>query len=260
VKRKVPRSGKRKCLAEKVQTQEELGLALKLGYDYFQGYVLERPQMMSGRKLPAAQMGRLKLMSELGKQEPDISQIEEAVSRDLDLTFKLMTWVNSAAAGRRNPVSSVREVLLWMGLDRIRRFVSMFAMSGLNSSGDGELLQMALIRARMSDLVAHATGSEQERSKAFLGGLLSMLEAMLAKPMDEICDEMGLPDDLRELFEAGGCGRCSVAQRSLRVATAWQEGEEKAAEVVAVATALTPADLAKIYLESVAWVHESNQG
>jgi hypothetical protein len=51
-----------------------------------------------------------------------------------------------------------------------------------------------------------------------------------------------------------------VAQRSLRVATAWQEGEEKAAEVMAVATALTPADLAKIYLESVAWVHESYQG
>jgi EAL and modified HD-GYP domain-containing signal transduction protein len=260
VKRKVPRSRKWKCLAEKVETQEELALALKMGYDYFQGYVLQRPQLMSGRRLPAAQMGRLKLLSELGKQEPEISQIEEAVSRDLDLTFKLMTWVNSAAAGRRNPTSSVREALLWMGLDRIRRFVSMFAMSGLNSSGNDELLQMALIRARMSDLVAHAAGSEHERSKAFLGGLLSMLEAMLAKPMDEICDEMGLPADLRDLFAAGGCGKCSVAKRSLRVAVAWQEGEEKAAEVVAVATALKPADLAKLYLESVVWVHESNQG
>ncbi|HNY41957.1 MAG TPA: HDOD domain-containing protein [Bryobacteraceae bacterium] len=258
VKRRAPRAGKRKYLAEKVETQGDLVLAMNLGYDYFQGYVLERPRVMSGRRLPAAQLNRLRLLSELGKPEPGIRQIEAAVSRDLDLTYKLMTWVNSAASGRRNPVSSVREALLWMGLERVRRFVGMFAISGLNSSGNAELLQAALIRARMSDQVTSAVGAEQERSKAFLGGLLSMLEAMLAKPMDEICEEMGLPDELRDLFEAGGCSPCCMAKRSLRVATAWQEGEKQAAKVVAAETHLSPADLSKIYLDSIVWAHDSN--
>jgi len=259
-RRETPHLGRWKCLAEKVETEQDLELAMSLGYDYFQGYVLERPQIMSGRKLPAAQRSRLMLIAELGKAEPSLLRIEEAVSRDVDLTYKLLAWANSAAAGRRHPASTVRDALLWMGLEKVRRFVGMFAMAGMNLSGNEELLQKALIRARMSDLVATAIGDTQEGGKAFLGGLLSMLDVMLSKPVEEICMEMGLPDEVRGLLEDGGCGTCRAAKRGLRVATAWQEGEESAAEQMAHVKGMSAEDLSSYYLESLVWVHESQQG
>lgn len=260
VKQLIPKARGRKCLAEKVETQAEFNEALRLGYDYFQGYFLERPQLMSGRKLPAAQMERLRLLSELSKSEPNTSLIESAVSRDLDLTYKLMTWVNSAASGRRAPAAAVRDALIWMGIDKIRRFVGMFALAGMSGGAKSELLHLALIRARMSDLMAQATGHAEEHSKAFLGGLLSMLEALLEKPMAEICEDMALPDDIRQLFEPGECVEAGIAKRCLNVAIAWQRGEKDAVEHCATAGLLTGSDLGRIYLESVRWVQEGLDG
>jgi EAL and modified HD-GYP domain-containing signal transduction protein len=259
-KQRIPKYGGRKFLAEKVETREEFDEALRLGYDYFQGYFLERPQLMSGRKLPAAQMERLRLLSELSKTEPDTAVVESAVSRDLDLTFKLMTWVNSAASGRRAPVASVRDALIWMGIEKVRRFVGMLALAGMGGGAKSELLHLALIRARMSDLMAQATGHADEHSKAFLGGLLSMLEALLEKPMVEICEEMALPEDIRQMFEPGECHEAGFAKRCLNVAIAWQRGEKDAAEQCASTGFLTGSDLGRIYLESVRWVQEGLDG
>ncbi len=259
VRRDTPSSVKRKCLAEKVETIDEVEHALELGYDYVQGYALERPQVLSGRKLPAAQVCRLKLIAEISKAEPAMSRVEELIERDVDLTFKLMTWVNSAASGRRHPASTVREALIWMGLEQVRRFVSMFAMAGLNGSGNAELLEKALIRARMSDLVATAIGDQQDGGKAFLGGLVSMLDAMLGKPIEEICSEMGLPDEIRGLFEGQTRGAGSPAKLGLQLAKAWQSGEETAAEVLAQVNSMPASELSSYYLNSIVWVHDSRQ-
>ncbi len=260
VKRRVGGFRGRKCLAEKVETQAEFNEALRLGYDYFQGYFLERPQLMSGRKLPAVQTERLRLLSELSKSEPDIGLIESAVSRDLDLTYKLMTWVNSAASGRRAPAASVRDALIWMGIEKIRRFVGMFALAGMSDGAKSELLHLALIRARMSDLMAQATGHAEEHSKAFLGGLLSMLEALLEKPMAEICDDMALPDEIRKMLEPCSCGESGAAKHCLNVAIAWQRGEKATVKKCAAAHSMTGSDLSRIYLESVRWVQEGLEG
>jgi c-di-GMP-related signal transduction protein len=44
-------------LAEKVETEAVLLFCLDLGFDYFQGYLLERPRNMSGKTLSGAQFG-----------------------------------------------------------------------------------------------------------------------------------------------------------------------------------------------------------
>jgi EAL and modified HD-GYP domain-containing signal transduction protein len=112
----------------------------------------------------------------------------------------------------------------------------------------------------MSDLTAQATGHAEEHSKAFLGGLLSMLEALLEKPMAEICEDMALPDEIRQMFEPGARGEAGIAKRCLNVAIAWQRGEKEAAEHCATAGSLTGSDLGRIYLESVRWVQEGLDG
>lgn len=253
-KRDVPRQRKWKCLAEKIETEEEFKAAQLMGYDYFQGYFLERPKLMSGRRLPAAQIERLKLLSELASPDPNLRLIEAAVSRDLDLSYKLMTWVNSAASDRRTPAATVREALMWLGLDQTRRFVSMFAVAGLAGQGKSALLEKALIRARMSDLLAGAAGADDKRPLAFLGGLFSMLEALLGKPMDEICDDMALPDEARALFVPDCYARGGMARKCLNVAVAWQQGDTEAVEACAASSALRTSQIGDLYLESVRWV------
>lgn len=253
-KRALPKRRKWKCLAEKIETQEEFHAAQLMGYDFFQGYFLERPKLMSGRRLPAAQVERLKLLSELARSDPDFNHIEAAISRDLDLAYKLMTWVNSAASDRRMPASTIKEALMWMGLDQTRRFIGMFAVAGLAGQEKSALLDKALVRARMSDLLAGAAGAAQQRPLAFLGGLFSMLEALLGKPMDEICDDMALPDEARSLFVSDCCACGGVAKKCLNVAVAWQQGDTDTVEACAAGSPIKPSQIAALYLESVRWV------
>jgi EAL and modified HD-GYP domain-containing signal transduction protein len=144
--------------------------------------------------------------------------------------------------------------LLWLGLDQTRRFVGMFAASGIAGRGNGELLQKALIRARMSDLLAGAAGAEGERPLAFLGGLFSMLEALLGKPMEEICDEMALPGEARALLVRSHCPCERVAGKCLSVATAWQQGDTVATLHCDACTPLATPQIAALYLDSVRWV------
>ncbi len=86
------------------------------------------------------------------------------------------------------------------------------------------------------------------------------LEALLEKPMAQICEDMALPDDIRQLFEPSECVEAGIAKRCLNVAIAWQRGEKVAAEHCATAGLLTGSDLGRIYLESVRWVQEGLDG
>lgn len=259
VKKAVPKRRRWKCLAEKIESEEEFKSALGMGYDYFQGYFLERPKLMSGRRLAAAQLERLRLLAELARTEPDLGLIEGAVSRDLDLAYKLLTWVNSAASGRRMPAATVREALLWMGIEQTRRFVGMFAVAGMAGQEKSVLLEQALIRARMSDLLAASAGAVEQRPLAFLGGLFSMLEALLGKPMGEICDDMALPDEARALF-AHNCRSCDgIARRCLNVAVAWQQGDTDLVKACAASSPLKPPQIATLYVDAVRWVQTGKE-
>lgn len=60
---------KLRMLAEKVETVEERDSALAAGYDYFQGYFLHRPRVVSGRTLNARHNTKLKLLTLLGADQ-----------------------------------------------------------------------------------------------------------------------------------------------------------------------------------------------
>jgi c-di-GMP-related signal transduction protein len=249
-----------KLVAEKVEAQQECEEAWRKGYDYVQGFFLERPRILRGRKLPANCLQRLRILSLLAKEEPDLNLLEDAIERDVDLSYKLMTWVNSIVSGRYQETHSIRDALLWAGTENTRRFVGMFALTGLVSNKPSELVRRTLTRARMCDLLARAAGEEQEGPAAFLVGLFSMLEPLLAKPFAEIAEETALPAWLREALAGPGDGPCLLATKCLQISKAWQAGRWKEAEYHLYCLGLELNQGTSAYLESAKWVADSGCG
>ncbi|MDQ0857634.1 EAL domain-containing protein [Bacillus sp. V2I10] len=62
-------------LAEKVETQEEYKLALREGYDYYQGYFFSKLVVLSSYDIPVYIQ---QILHELSKTEPDIDRISGA--------------------------------------------------------------------------------------------------------------------------------------------------------------------------------------
>ncbi len=194
-------------LAEKIETYEMFEHCKALGFDLFQGYFLARPQVISGRKLSENKQAVLQLLSCLQDPDAPIERIERLIASDTLLSFKLLRLVNSAAFGLGRTVDSLRQAIMLLGLNKLRNWVNLLALSNLGGKPQ-ELSATALIRARLCQhLGEHMDKRNSERF--FTLGLLSTLDAFLDLPMAELLHKLALHDTLKQalLHRTGSEGK-----------------------------------------------------
>lgn len=203
-----------KLLAEKVETPEALERYRDMGFDLFQGYFLARPVVVTGKKLPAARLAVLRLLARLNEAGIELEHLEAELNRDPVLSYKLLRYVNSAYFGLSRRFSSVRQATVYLGLESIRRWVTLIAMAGLVENRH-ELIRMALARAKMCELLYEkARLGSQER--AFTVGLFSLLDALLGVPTVDVLKQLPLSEEVNAAIHdhAGALGaalHCVIA-------------------------------------------------
>jgi EAL and modified HD-GYP domain-containing signal transduction protein len=184
-----------KLLAEKVETAEQFEQLRELGFDYFQGYFFARPKLVRSNRAVEHSTMVMELMSRLNDPDVPMKDIVSLVSQDPGLSFKVLRWVNSAAYGLSTKVESIQRAVILMGLERIRAWATLFAMAGL---GDRpiEILNLGLLRANLCERLCRLCRQGAPET-AYTVGLLSVLDAMMARPMSELVKELPLPDDIK---------------------------------------------------------------
>ncbi|HVP45839.1 MAG TPA: HDOD domain-containing protein [Bryobacteraceae bacterium] len=242
-------------LAEKVETQEEFRRARKLGYHYFQGYFFARPVVVSRREIPGFKLNYLRILREIHQPELEFRELESLIQRDVSLASKLLRYVNSAIFGWISPVQSIRQALALLGEQEIRNWASLAALPTLAVDKPGELMRMALLRARFCELLAPWEGLAHRKADLFLLGLFSLLDAMLDRPLAEILAEMRLRGAIAEtlLGTAGPEQPMALIYNLVRdYESANWEAVSAAASRVHVPIEIIP----ELYLNAVAWSTE----
>ncbi|MCB9833996.1 MAG: HDOD domain-containing protein [Planctomycetes bacterium] len=191
------------CIAKNIETYEVFEACRKAGFAAFQGHFLARPQVVVGGRLPADGIGRMRLLAAVNDPEGGIEKLEEAIGQDVALSYKLLHYVNSALFALKSEVESIRHAVMILGLRWVRTWANLVILSGVKDRPQA-LFNLAVIRGKMCEQLARA--SNQPRPESFFtAGLLSALEALLARPMKEILDDLPLADDLRAaLLEHNG--------------------------------------------------------
>jgi EAL and modified HD-GYP domain-containing signal transduction protein len=184
-----------KLLAEKVETAEQFDQLKAMGFDYFQGYFFARPNLVQSERVGENSAMVMQLLARLNDPDVFMNEIVELVSQDPGLSFKVLRWVNSAAIGLRARVESIQRAVVLMGLARIRAWTTLFAMAGLGSRPI-EILNLGLLRANLCERLCRlcATGVPET---AYTVGLLSVLDAMMSRPMEGLVNELPLSDDVK---------------------------------------------------------------
>ena len=77
-------------LAEKVETLEQFEEAVRAGYTYFQGYFFAKPVIMKHKDIKPAAFSYVKILEELGGEQPEYERIAEAIEFDVSLSYKLL--------------------------------------------------------------------------------------------------------------------------------------------------------------------------
>lgn len=186
--------GPQLLLAEKVETMEDYEFCKNAGFDFFQGFFFSKPKVVKGRKLDDNQIVVLKLLQMLNNPNSDLNQISHVISHDIGLSYKVLRYVNSAAVGLRQKVESIQRAILLMGLNKIRAWASLMALSGIKGK-PMELFNQALIRAKLCEELIRATRQGNPES-AFTAGLFSMLDVMLDQEIDVVFSQLPLSDEI----------------------------------------------------------------
>jgi len=235
--------------ADHVQTQEEYEACKELGFDFYQGNFLSKPKIIHGRRLPARRFSLLKLLTCLYDPDVDMRELEELIRQDVSLSYRLLRMVNSAYYALDTKVESIRHALVILGLKQIRAWLTILAMSEVNDRST-TLMTTAMIRGKMCELLAMAQGYKQE-DRYFTVGLLSILDAIMDLPMQEVLESLPLTDDINAalLNHTGPIGN------TLACVIAYENGEWNDVDQ----TDISPVVLRDSYLASIAWASEASQ-
>jgi c-di-GMP-related signal transduction protein len=241
-----------KLLAEKVETREQFASAVRWGYHYFQGYFFCKPQLLAAKEIPTFKLNYLQLLQAVHRPELDFRQIESVLRRELSLSYRLLKYMNSALFSLRGEIRSIRHALALMGEDQIKRWVALVSMMMMASDKPTELLVTSLTRARFCELLSAELVRPNEQPDFFLMGLLSLIDAILDRPMQEVLDGIPLAREIR----VGLLGGNNLHGDVYRSVVAFERADWEVLSRLLSKLRLTDELVSRSYLKSVKWATE----
>lgn len=243
-------------VAKRIETAERFKEAVMGGYDLFQGFFLGKPTITQTRTVPAQHVASLRLMHALHDPDLTIDRLEELVKHDPALCFLILRTINSATYALRTQVQSIREALVLLGRDTIRRWAALWALAGLSQHAHAELLTMATVRARCCELLGASTGDDNAASEGFLTGMCSLLDAILEQPMPALVKTLPLPQVVHDAL----LGADNRPRHVLDCTVAYEEGSWDQCFELAKKAGVNPTVLPAAYAEALRWSNELKTG
>ncbi len=192
-----------KLIASKIEDHLTFGFCKDAGFDYFQGYFFCQPKTIAGRGIPANRLTQMRMLAVLQDPGCELEQLEQAISNDLGVSFRLLRWINSAYFSLPRKVSSVREALMLLGVRNVRSWALLMTLAGIEDQ-PSELVRTAMVRAKMCELVAQAL-DRPDTDAYFMVGLFSVVDAFMNMQMSDVLAELPLtPDVAAALLDQSG--------------------------------------------------------
>ena len=235
-------------LAEKVETKEEYDEVRQYNYEYTQGYYFSKPLMMSGKDMPIRNTTCFNIMAELLNDEFNVEKIEGIIKADVAITYKLMRMLNSASFSFVERITSIKQAIILIGKEELNKWLTIIAMSEMESENDREVTTSTIIRARFCELIAEEV-SPKKKSKCFMCGLFSNLENFIQKEMSEIIDELPIDEEIRGAL----IGEKNEINSILRLVQAYEKVDNE--EILELSAQLKIDDrlLVTFYIKSINW-------
>lgn len=238
-------------LAEKVETLDQFKEARDTGFQWFQGYFFCTPQILTTRDMRASRLVYTRFLAAVNRAEIDFDELEKIVQQDSSLSVKLLRYLNSAEKGMRQKVDSIKQALVLLGHEPLRKWGSLVALTGLGSEKSNALMKVCLMRGRFCEVVGTRLPSTQPGS-LFVMGLLSGLNAVMDQPMREVLEDLPLSASIK----AALLGRSSSLADLLRLARGCEVGRWERVVQLTNKLGLSPAQAAAAHRQAMVWADD----
>ncbi|HEY1422597.1 MAG TPA: HDOD domain-containing protein [Candidatus Acidoferrum sp.] len=207
-------------IAGGVDSWEEHRRARSLGFRSFQGDFFLKPQIFRRREIAGTRRNALRLLQAILKVPLGLPQIEAVVRDEPALTYKLLRDLNSPVMERKVEVRSIRNAISLLGEKEFRRWASLVAVVTPATDKPNELLRTGLTRAYFCEQLALRRDAAHAYDY-FFAGLISVMDAVLDRPLEEIVGELALSDAVRNAL----LGESGEIHEALQAAKAYESGQ-----------------------------------
>lgn len=239
-------------LAEKIETHEQYDQAKELGFTLFQGYFFSRPEVVSSHTIDHARQTLLQLVADINQPEYPLDDVVKAFEQNVNLSVKLLRYVNSAVFRRVSEVSSIRQAVVLLGTEEVRRFVMLLFAASDDSNQTSPLSMMALVRAKFCENCFADHKDNELRDRAFFTGLMSVVDAMFDRPLKEIIESLGVSKVVADALIEGK-GEIGAA---LTLVKQIEKADWRAANTQQKEIRLSDEKAQESYMEAIRWANE----
>ncbi len=242
-------------LALKVENREQEKRCMQLGFQMFQGYYFAKPEVLSVKRADPGKLSLLKLLT-LVMGDSDIEELEQEFKHQPGLSYNLIRMVNSVASGLPQKINSIKHAILILGRKQLQRWIQLLLYTA-NQSDDSmsnALMQTAAARGKLMELIATVERPHDKnyQERAFMVGILSLLDVLLGIDIHQIIDKLDIPDDMSQalLIREGRLGQ------ELKLVEVNEKGEIAAIQSMLIELGfLRLSELADIEVQAVAWAN-----
>lgn len=154
------------------------------------------------KRVDIANLTLMRLMDQVMRDE-EIKTIEESFKQNPKLIYNLLRLVNSVALGMREKITALRHAIAVLGREQLKRWIMLALYSCSDRHGAGSpLMVLATTRGKLMELLAqkhHVTATVKDYpDRAFMTGVLSLVNVLFNVPMEEVVEHCNLTDDVRQ--------------------------------------------------------------
>ena len=185
-------------IADDVQSHDDFQFCVRCGFDLLQGPFISSRQSL---RPTSDGVNRMVLLPILGMVRKDLSfaLIAEQLKNEPTMTYKLLRYFNSAAAGMQHRIGTLTEALIILGREKFYRWTSLLLFDFKNPGYQERVLaEQALARGYTLELIAGKGHIPNDPANLFLMGLFSLLDQALGRPLAELIEKAALPDVVRD--------------------------------------------------------------
>jgi EAL and modified HD-GYP domain-containing signal transduction protein len=189
-----------RIVAANVDTPQQRDGCARIGVDLVQGFHFERPRPHAAAGAAGASVRRLRTLLEL-RERPAFENLETIIGEDPGLTVRLLRFANSAAVSAGRTLDTVRDAMMVLGAEQVRRFVLSVLLGDLGAQRPA-LVAAGLLRGRLCETLVRDAGAG-DPDAAFTAGILSVADALLDQPMGEVVRSLPVGDELQWALVTG---------------------------------------------------------
>jgi len=206
-------------IAEKIEDHETMQYCIDLGFKYFQGYFLCKPEIVTGVNISESKQLVLKLINQVNDPEVEIDDIVRTIATDPALSYKVLRLINSSAMGLPRKIESLNQAVTMLGITAIRNWAT-FLLLANDDSKPKELCVITMCRAKFCEALGTEIGGRQLGDACFTVGILSNIDAFINMSMQEVLKRLNLATTIEDalLNKQGELGKI------LEVVVAYERG------------------------------------